>query len=89
MSLIGKTQYQLDEVRVIMRDNIEKVLERDCKLVDIETKSEQLKDGADYFRMTSRKLRLQMWLQDKKMMCLLIFIVLVVLLIIIIPIAAT
>lgn len=50
----------------IMRNNMEKVLERDAKLGDLEDKSDQLADGAQRFQMTSRKLKNAMWWQNAK-----------------------
>lgn len=89
MSKIEQTQDELEEVKVVMRDNIEKVMERDVKISDLEDRSEQLKDGASRFHITSRKLRRQMWWQDKKMTCFFILVILLVLIIVIVPIAVT
>jgi vesicle-associated membrane protein 4 len=78
---------ELDEIQVIMRDNIEKVIERDIKIVNLESKSEDLVDSADRFKKTSRRLRNQMWWQDKRMILLLVLIIVIVLVIIIVPVA--
>ena len=50
-------QKQIDEVVQIMRNNVEKVLERDSKLTDLEDKSESLRDGASRFEKSSKKVK--------------------------------
>ena len=47
-----------------MRDNMEKVLERDAKLDDLNDKSEALSDGAFRFQKTSKKLKQAMCWQN-------------------------
>lgn len=49
-----------------MRGNIDKVLERDAKLGDLEDKSDNLMANSNRFNSTSRKLRNAMWWQEKK-----------------------
>ncbi len=49
-----------------MRGNVEKVLERDQKLGDLEDKSDALRDGAARFETTSRKLKSKMWWKNMK-----------------------
>ena len=50
-------QKQVDEVIGIMRNNVEKVLERDTRILDLEDKSESLRDGALRFEKTAKKLK--------------------------------
>jgi hypothetical protein len=47
---LGDARRQVDEVVDIMRDNMEKVLERDEKIGDLQDKSEDLLTGADKFQ---------------------------------------
>jgi hypothetical protein len=47
---LGDARRQVDEVVDIMRDNMEKVLERDAKIGDLQDKSEDLLTGADKFQ---------------------------------------
>eukprot|EP00039_Didymoeca_costata_P025927 m.14556 g.14556 ORF g.14556 m.14556 type:complete len:112 (+) comp5128_c0_seq1:30-365(+) len=56
-----KAQNEVDEVVGIMRDNMEKVLERDHKVADLQDKSESLKVGAKRFTNTSTALKNRMW----------------------------
>eukprot|EP00041_Stephanoeca_diplocostata_P002804 m.29766 g.29766 ORF g.29766 m.29766 type:complete len:99 (+) comp13776_c0_seq1:289-585(+) len=80
---MGETQQQVDEVVGIMRNNMEKVLERDAKLGDLEDKSDALADGAQRFQTTARKLKNAMWWQDKKW-CFLLLIILAIIIIIVV-----
>ena len=43
---LDDTKKQVDTVIDIMKDNIEKVLQRDEKLGDMESRTEELQDGA-------------------------------------------
>lgn len=79
-----QAQRQVDEVVGIMRDNMEKVLDRDGKIGDLEDKSESLLQGATQFNKSSKRLKRQMWWQDKQWMCYLILIVSVIITIIVI-----
>mmetsp|Transcript_145228 Transcript_145228/g.205573 ORF Transcript_145228/g.205573 Transcript_145228/m.205573 type:complete len:98 (-) Transcript_145228:129-422(-) len=78
-----ETQEQVDQVVGIMRNNMEKVLERDANLQNLEEKSETLADGSKRFQTSSRKLKNAMWWQDKKW-CMIITFVLAVIIVIII-----
>eukprot|EP00041_Stephanoeca_diplocostata_P008980 m.135633 g.135633 ORF g.135633 m.135633 type:complete len:130 (+) comp17560_c0_seq1:180-569(+) len=60
-SKMQQAQADVDEVVVVMRNNMEKVLERDAKLDDLQDKSESLADGAYRFKTTSRQLKNAMW----------------------------
>jgi len=77
------TQDQVDEVVVIMKDNVNKVLERDAKLTDIEDKSEGLRDGANRFSKTSTQVKKKMWWKNVKYMLAIIAVILVVILVIV------
>lgn len=85
-SKVNQVQGQVDELTAIMRNNMEKVIERDAELGILEDKSEQLVEGALHFRTGATRLRRQMWWQDKKQLALIILVVVVILLIIILPI---
>ena len=65
-SKLKQVQAETDVVLNIVRDNVEKVLERDVKLLDIEEKSEALSESAFIFQRNSRKLKNQMWWKDKR-----------------------
>eukprot|EP00045_Choanoeca_perplexa_P000499 m.14742 g.14742 ORF g.14742 m.14742 type:complete len:101 (-) comp10339_c1_seq1:141-443(-) len=83
---LAQTQRQVDEVVGIMRDNMEKVLERDARLGDLEDKSTTLADGASRFESNARKLKRKMWWKNTKFM-LILFLVVAVLITIIVVVA--
>ncbi|XP_023945273.1 synaptobrevin-1-like [Bicyclus anynana] len=80
---LAQTQAKVDEVVGIMRDNIDKVLERDQKLSELDDRADALQVGAGQFQQQAGKLKRKYWWQNLKMM-LIIGAVGVVLLIIII-----
>eukprot|EP00124_Ichthyophonus_hoferi_P002985 Ihof_evm9s231 gene=Ihof_evmTU9s231 len=80
---IQRTQNQVDEVVGIMKDNVEKVLERDAKLTDLEDKSETLRDGAQRFQKTSTQVKKKMWWKNLKWTLIMVAVALVIALIII------
>lgn len=50
----------------MMRENIEKVLERGDKLSDLQDKSDNMAATAAYFSTTSKRLRKAGWWRDMK-----------------------
>jgi hypothetical protein len=74
-------QHQLEEVKVVMKDNIGKVIERGEALEDLQDKSDDLYTHAFTFNRQSRKLRCQMWWKNCRVYLLgfLIFAVILVL----------
>lgn len=86
---VQSVKTDLDEVTVVMKNNINKVVDRDVKITELHARSDDLVESAQLFQRSSRSLKKQMWWKDKKMMLLLIFVVCVILLIIIVPIAVT
>ena len=83
---ISDTKQQVDTVIEIMRDNVDKVIQRDEKLTDLETRSEELQHGALRFDKISTKLKHKMWCKNMKFIIILasifLFLLLVILLII-------
>ena len=82
LSKLDHVQQRIDEVVLVMHDNVNKVLERDIKLEEIQDKAEDLKEGADRFHRTSKQLKRKMLYQNTKvtmMMVLLIIIIVVTL----------
>ncbi|KAJ3681551.1 hypothetical protein LUZ60_016040 [Juncus effusus] len=64
MSKISKLKAQITEVKGIMMDNIEKVLDRGEKIELLVDKTENLQFQADSFQRHGRQLRRKMWLQN-------------------------
>ncbi|EIE19250.1 R-SNARE protein, VAMP72-family [Coccomyxa subellipsoidea C-169] len=67
MNKIASVQKKVDEVKNIMVDNIEKVLERGEKIELLVDKTDNLRFQADRFHKTGRQLRSKMWWQNMKM----------------------
>lgn len=72
---IAKAQREIDSVKGIMTENIERVLERGERIDLLVDKTAGLSTGAREFRMRSRQLRRRMWWKNTKLMILLGFVV--------------
>ena len=81
MTSINSVQQQIDEVTFIMKKNIENVIERDDKLLNLEEKSVQLKENSNKFMNRTIQLKRKMWWKNVKFMIILISIILILLLI--------
>ncbi|XP_021956422.1 vesicle-associated membrane protein 2 [Folsomia candida] len=79
---LQQTQAQVDEVVGIMRTNVEKVLERDQKLSELDDRADALQQGASQFEQQAGKLKRKFWLKNLKMMIILGIIGLVIIIII-------
>jgi len=77
-SKIKDINQTLDQVKETMHNNIHKVVERGERIEILVEKSDNLSSSANQFRTHSKTLKNQLWLQNKKYMCLLIVIVLFV-----------
>lgn len=64
MSKLSKLKAQITEVKGIMMDNIEKVLDRGEKIELLVDKTENLQFQADSFQRQGRQLRRKMWFQN-------------------------
>jgi len=82
-SKIQQSQAQVDEVVGIMRVNVEKVLERDQKLSELDDRADALQHGANQFEQQAIKLKRKMWWKNIKMMIILGAIGVIVLILII------
>ncbi|KAL8608969.1 hypothetical protein ACOMHN_062852 [Nucella lapillus] len=81
---VSRLQSQVDEVKGVMTQNIEKVMERGDHLEDLMDKTEELEASANNFQKTSRKIRKKYWWKNKKMTLIICGVSLLVILIIII-----
>lgn len=72
---IGKAQKEIDDVRGIMTENIERVLERGERLDLLIDKTDRLGGSARDFRFRSKGLRRRMWWKNMKLMVLLTVVV--------------
>jgi len=60
-------QKQVEEVKSVMMENIEKVLDRGDRIELLVDKTEELRFQADNFYKTGRSLRRRMWWNNMKM----------------------
>lgn len=74
---IVQIRSEVDNVTNIMKANVEKILERDAKLGDLEDISNELQENANIFDTRTKKLKNKMWWANKKKLCILIFILLI------------
>ena len=83
---LDDTKKQVDTVIDIMKDNIEKVLQRDQKLGDIENQTEELQSGANRFQKVSTKLKQKLWCKNMRFVMILsaIFLILIMVILLII-----
>ena len=72
---IGNVQAEIDNVRGIMTENIERVLERGERIDLLVDKTDRLGAGAHDFRVRSRGLRRRMWWKNVRLMVLLAVVV--------------
>ncbi|KAJ1651901.1 Vesicle membrane receptor protein (v-SNARE) [Dispira simplex] len=85
----GKTneiQRELDEVVTIMQDNIDKVMEREERLDVLQTKTDDMNEGARQFRKGAARVRKQMWWKDMKLKIIIAVVIVILLVVIIVPI---
>ncbi|KAM6127532.1 vesicle-associated membrane protein 3-like [Phoenicopterus ruber ruber] len=80
---LQQTQARVDEVVGIMRMNVDKVLERDQKLSELDNRADALQAGASQFETSAAKLKRKYWWKNCKMMIILGVVCAVILIIII------
>nr|XP_020472552.1 vesicle-associated membrane protein 8-like [Monopterus albus] len=80
---LDQVQDQVNEVKVILKDNINKVLERGDRLDDLIGKTDDLQASADSFQRTSTRVARKYWWKNIKMMIIIGVIVLVIVILII------
>lgn len=80
---LDHVQGQVNEVKVILKDNINKVLERGDRLDDLIEKSGDLQATADSFQRTSTRVARKYWWKNVKLMIIIGIVVLVILILII------
>ena len=72
---IGNVQNEIENVRGIMTENIERVLERGERIDLLVDKTDRLGSSARDFRVRSRGLRRRMWWKNVRLMALLVVVV--------------
>lgn len=81
---ITRLQAQVEEVRGVMTQNIEKVLEREEKLGDLIEKTGDLEASANSFKKTARAAHKVMWWKNMKMKIILAVVIFVILAVIVV-----
>nr|XP_020850009.1 vesicle-associated membrane protein 1 isoform X1 [Phascolarctos cinereus] len=82
---LQQTQAQVEEVVDIMRVNVDKVLERDQKLSELDDRADALQAGASQFESSAAKLKRKYWWKNCKMMIMLGAICAIIVVIIVTP----
>eukprot|EP00854_Cymbomonas_tetramitiformis_P005990 gene5989-7199_t len=78
LSKVAMIHKQVADVKDIMMENIEKVLDRGEKIELLVDKTEDLRFKADNFYKTGRQLRRKMWWDNVKMKLLVLFLIVLV-----------
>ena len=79
---MAQQQAQVDEVCGIMTDNLEKVLERDARLNELDERADALQDGASQFEKQAGKLKNKFWMENLKSMIMMGIVAIILLLLI-------
>ncbi|KAK5871722.1 hypothetical protein PBY51_004584 [Eleginops maclovinus] len=74
---------QVDGVKDIMTQNVDRILARGERLDDLMGKSEDLQQGAQHFKQTSVKVARTYWWKNVKLVVVIVVVVLIIVLIII------
>lgn len=77
-----QTAAQVDEVTEIMRANVEKVLERDAMISQLDERADALKEGAEMFEKQAGALKSKYWWKNMKMIAIMAIIAIILLFII-------
>ncbi|KAL6599965.1 hypothetical protein ACP70R_045616 [Stipagrostis hirtigluma subsp. patula] len=86
VSRLSKVKAQVSEVKGIMMENIEKVIDRGQQIDGLVSRTEQLHDQASDFRQQGTRVRRKMWLQNMKMKLIVLGIIIALILIIVLSI---
>jgi hypothetical protein len=81
---LQQTQAQVDEVVDIMKHNLDKVLDRDQKLSQLDDRADALQEGASQFEKSAATLKRKYWWKNIKMIIIMCAIVTVLVIIIVI-----
>ncbi|KAI3383655.1 hypothetical protein SNEBB_009243 [Seison nebaliae] len=79
---------QVDQVKGIMANNINKVIERGDQLDDLQNRADDMQNGAVKFRSNASRVRRKMWWKNVKMWIVIVAVVLIIIAIIAIVIAS-
>ncbi|XP_074848120.1 vesicle-associated membrane protein 8-like [Carettochelys insculpta] len=80
---VSTLQIQVDDVKNVMTQNIDKVLQREEKLSDLVDRTDDLQVAAHAFQKTTTKISRKMWWKNTKMMIIIGFVLCIILMFII------
>ncbi|XP_059820019.1 vesicle-associated membrane protein 8 [Hypanus sabinus] len=80
---VRSLQSEVEGVKTIMSENVDRILARGEKLDDLMTKTEDLQASSEHFKTTSQKVARKYWWKNVKMIILLVIIVAIILTLII------
>ncbi|KAL5721187.1 hypothetical protein ACHQM5_013779 [Ranunculus cassubicifolius] len=80
---LNRVRGEVGEIRTIMVENIEKILERGDRIELLVDKTATMQDSAFHFRKQSRRLRQALWMKNVKLLGVLVAVILLFLYIII------
>lgn len=66
-SRLDETRRQVDEVQNIMKANVDKVLERDGKLGQLEERADRLQEGTEQFHRSAVRIKRKQFWENMKM----------------------
>lgn len=84
---MNQIETDIDNVIIIMRENVNKVLERDEKIGDIHEKTENLQNEAQRFEKRTKKLKCKMCIENLKSRLVIATIVAIIIFILVIVLA--
>ena len=87
MSRVNQLREDVEEVKGVMVQNIDKVIDRGERLDDLNERTEQLNSRAGEFQTVGTRLRRKLWWQNVKLWIILIIIIVIILAVIIVAIA--
>ncbi|XP_022662630.1 synaptobrevin homolog 2-like isoform X1 [Varroa destructor] len=82
--LRNRVQFEVEQVQGIMRDNVEKMLDRGERVVELADKSDSLNNQADSFLQASKRMQKRLWWRQYKLRLLIGITLITVLLIIVV-----
>jgi hypothetical protein len=82
---LSDVQVKVEQVRVVMRDNVDKAIDSVEKLKDMEIKAQHLEEDAETFELSASKVKRMMCIRKWKITGVIALVVVVILTIIIVP----
>ncbi len=86
ISSLQAAQSEIDEVKIDMRNNIQKAMTNIEDVRELDEKASRIKDGAENFKDNAAELKRVTWCQNMKYTIIIVAVIIVLLLVIILPI---